>query len=63
MTISQFLFVLRRRIELDQTEALFLFVDKSLPPTTSLLGALYEEKKNNDGFLYLSYCNESTFGN
>jgi hypothetical protein len=28
-----------------------------------LLGALYEEKKNDDGFLYLSYCNESTFGN
>jgi GABA(A) receptor-associated protein len=63
MTLAQFLFVLRRRVNLDESEALFLFVDKSLPPTTSLLGQLYEEKKNDDGFLYLSYCNESTFGN
>ena len=49
MTVAQFLFVLRRRVKLSETDALFLFVDKSLPPTTTIFGALYNEK-NDDGF-------------
>jgi GABA(A) receptor-associated protein len=63
MTLAQFLYVLRRRIKLSETEAIFIFVGNILPPTSALLSNLYEENKNEDGFLYLTYCNENTFGN
>tara|TARA_B110000495_G_C23028129_1_gene611469 strand:+ start:1712 stop:2074 length:363 start_codon:yes stop_codon:yes gene_type:complete len=64
MTLAQFLYILRRRIKLVETEAIFIFVNNNiLPPTSSLLSNLYEEHKHEDGFLYLTYCNENTFGN
>ena len=63
MTIGQFLHVLRRRIELDEKEAIFIFVgDNILPPTSALVSELYEQYKDQDGFLYMSYCNENVFG-
>ena len=43
MTLAQFLYVLRRRIKLAETEAIFIFVNNILPPTSALLSNLYEE--------------------
>lgn len=63
MTLGQFIFVIRKRIKLKETEAIFLFINNSiLPPTSTTLKELYEEHKNDDGFLYISYCNENVFG-
>jgi GABA(A) receptor-associated protein len=63
MTLGQFMCVLRRRIKIADTESIFIFVNNNvLPPTTSLVSTLYEEYKNEDGFLYMSYCNENVFG-
>ena len=63
-TIGQFLTVIRKRVNLSPEESIFLFVDDSLlVPTSSSLGEVYKEHKNEDGFLYLTYCNENTFGN
>ncbi|KVI09408.1 Autophagy protein Atg8 ubiquitin-like protein [Cynara cardunculus var. scolymus] len=33
-----------------------------LPPTAALMSAIYEENKDEDGFLYMSYSGENTFG-
>lgn len=62
LTIGQFIYVLRKRIKLDPDKALFLFINNSLPPTASLMSTVYKEYKDTDGFLYVIYSGESTFG-
>jgi len=63
MTLGQFIYVLRRRIKLDEKEAIYIFVDKNvLPQTSASMVQLYDQYKNKDGFLYMSYCNENVFG-
>lgn len=62
MTVGQFLYTLRKRLALPAEKALFLFVGSTLPTTATLISQLYEEHADGDGFLYLSYSGESTFG-
>jgi GABA(A) receptor-associated protein len=62
LTIGQFIFVLRKRIELPPEKALFLFIKNVLPPTAALVSQVYEENANDDGFLYMVYSGENTFG-
>ena len=33
-----------------------------LPPTAALLSSVYEAHKDPDGFLYITYAGENTFG-
>ncbi|CAM8985512.1 unnamed protein product [Rhodiola kirilowii] len=33
-----------------------------LPPTGAIMSAIYEEKKDVDRFLYVTYSGENTFG-
>ncbi|CAO1941886.1 unnamed protein product, partial [Urochloa humidicola] len=62
LTVGQFIYVVRKRIMLSPEKAIFVFVNNTLPPTASLMSALYEENKDADGFLYMTYSGESTFG-
>jgi GABA(A) receptor-associated protein len=62
LTIGQFVYVVRKRIKLTPEQAIFIFVDNTLPPTSSLMSQLYKEHKNEDGFVYVLYSGESTFG-
>lgn len=64
MTVGQFMHVLRKRVDLPPEIAIFLFVGftNDLPSTQSLLSALDEKYRDEDGFLYLTYQGESTFG-
>lgn len=63
LTIGQFLFVIRKRIKLDSEMALYLFIDnKTIPNTSSAINNLYNTHKNDDGFLYITYSGENTFG-
>ena len=63
LTMGQFMFVIRKRIKLADTDSIFLFInEKILPLTSSLVSSVYEEHKDEDGFLYVSYCNENVFG-
>ncbi len=62
LTMGQFQYVIRKRIKLDQTKALFIFINNILPPTSSLVSQIYDEKKDEDGFLYVTYSSENTFG-
>uniref|UniRef100_A0A3Q7EG83 Autophagy-related protein n=1 Tax=Solanum lycopersicum TaxID=4081 RepID=A0A3Q7EG83_SOLLC len=43
-------------------KALFVFVNNTLPQTTSLIETVYESSKDKDGFLYMCYSSEKTFG-
>ena len=62
LTVGQFICVIRKRIKLAPEKALFVFIDDMLPPTASLMATIYEQKKSDDGFLYVKYASESTFG-
>lgn len=62
LTVGQFIYVLRKRIKLTPEKALFIFINNTLPATSDLLSTIYTEHKDPDGFLYVSYQGESTFG-
>ena len=62
MTMGQFVFVIRKRIKLDTSQALFVMVDNTLESSNQLLGNVYDEKASKDGFLYITYTSENTFG-
>lgn len=63
LTMGQFLYVIRKRIKISAEEAMFVYVNNSILPTTSaLVSTVYDEFKDDDGFLYLVYSGENTFG-
>ena len=63
ISIANFMFVIRKRIKLSPEKSIFLFVnDTNLVPTAALLSQVYEEHHDQDGFLYITYNGESTFG-
>ena len=63
MTLSQFIVIIRKRIKIESDKAIFVFIENILPPLTSTMAYLYEHMKNEDGFIYIYYNGESTFGN
>ena len=63
VTIAQFLHTLRRYVKMDHTQAMFVFVDGShIPQLSDTMGSIYAKHVDKDGFLYLSYTLEQTFG-
>ena len=62
LTAAQFIFVLRKRIRLTPRDALFLLVDNAVPKATTTMKELYDRHAEEDGFLYVTYTTESTFG-
>ncbi len=49
-------------MKLNPEQAIFLFVNDTLPPTAALMSQIYEKNKDEDGFLYVTYSGENTFG-
>lgn len=62
LTMGQFLYVIRNRIKLSPEKAIFLFVGGTIPASSMLVSDVYESKKDKDGFLYVEYSGENTFG-
>jgi GABA(A) receptor-associated protein len=62
LTCGQFVYVIRKRLKLPPEQAIQLFINGIIPSTAALLNTIYEEHKDEDGFLYISYCGENTFG-
>ena len=62
MNLGQFIYVIRKRIKLQSNEALFVLVGHSLMPSNKSLQDIYEDNKDKDGFLYITYSSENTFG-
>ena len=62
LTCGQFMYVIRKRLKLDAEQAIFLFVDGNVPATASLISSVYDEHKDADGFLYMTYGSEHVFG-
>jgi GABA(A) receptor-associated protein len=62
LTMMQLQQIIRKRVRFPPEKALFMFVNNKIFPITSLVGAIYDENKDADGFLYVTYCQENTFG-
>ena len=62
LTVSQFIYVIRKRVKINSGEALFLFINNNIPVSSHLMSNVYENNKDSDNFLYCLYQNESTFG-
>jgi len=62
VTVTELIRVLRRRLQLAPGQALFLFSSRGLPPGTQTLAELHEADRDEDGFLYMFYAAQETFG-
>ncbi|BBN10731.1 GABA(A) receptor-associated protein [Marchantia polymorpha subsp. ruderalis] len=62
LAVGQFVFVIRKRMKLTPEKAIFVFVKDVLPPTSAMMAQIYDEYKDQDGFLYMTYSGENTFG-
>jgi len=62
LTLLQLQQIIRKRIHFPSEKALYMFINNKLFPITSMIGPIYDEHKDSDGFLYITYCQESTFG-
>ena len=62
-TMGAFTYIIRKRLELEPHQAIFLFISNStIPSSSSLLSEIYETHKEEDNFLYIQYTGENTFG-
>ena len=61
-TVGQFVYVIRKRINIPSDKAIFIFVNNTLPPTAALMSTVYEQHRDEDGFMYFTYSGENTFG-
>ena len=62
LTIGQFVYVLRKRMKLPSENAIFVFINETLPATSASIGHLYQKYKDPDGFIYFAIRLENTFG-
>tara|TARA_B100000780_G_C20652714_1_gene260003 strand:+ start:92 stop:499 length:408 start_codon:yes stop_codon:yes gene_type:complete len=62
LSLGNFVYVIRKRIKMAPEEAIYLFVNERILPVSKILGEIYEKHKDKDGFLYIKYDSEETFG-
>ena len=56
------MYVIRKRIKITPEKALFIFCDGKVLQCNQTIETLYDHNKDKDGFLYLIYSGEATFG-
>ncbi|XP_059483690.1 microtubule-associated proteins 1A/1B light chain 3A-like [Neocloeon triangulifer] len=63
ITMSQFVTIIRNRMQLSPQQALYLLVNNhSMASLSRTLAEVYQEHKDEDGFLYITYASQETFG-
>jgi len=62
MTLAQFIYIIRKRIKLSSEQALFLFINNQLSTNHCTMNEIYQTHKDNDGFIYILYTSENSFG-
>ncbi|SPN79210.1 Ubiquitin-like protein [Brazilian cedratvirus IHUMI] len=60
--VSEFLFHVRKRTTLRENEALFLFVNNTIPLASQTMGSLYDKYKGVDLMLTMRVEKENSFG-
>ena len=62
ITMAHFVQVIRKRLKMNQEEALFVFVNKSIPCMSHTISQIHSEFKSESGLLLMEYTLENTFG-
>tara|TARA_B110000046_G_C13000680_1_gene402013 strand:+ start:278 stop:643 length:366 start_codon:yes stop_codon:yes gene_type:complete len=63
LSFSQLFYVVRKRIQMDPSKALFFFLENNtLVVASSVVEHVYTRYADDDGFLYVTYRAESAFG-
>ena len=62
ITVGQFIYIIRKRIKLQPEKSIFVFINNILPPPASNMCDIYNKYKCEDGFIYVTYAGENTFG-
>jgi GABA(A) receptor-associated protein len=62
ITVAQFVYIIRKRIRISSTQALFFYVNNSLVSGNTTMNELNRKYKNDDGFVYIKYTGENCFG-
>ena len=60
--LGQFIFIIRKRLTVKPEKAIFVYVNNKIESITTLMKELYEKHAEKDGFLYVTYASENTFG-
>ena len=64
ITMGQFMYIIRKRLKMSETVSLLLMskMTNAMFPQEILMGQVYENHKDPDGYLYMVYTGENTFG-
>ena len=62
MVISQLMCIIRKYLQLTSAESIYLFSNDTLLSPSESLYTTYGKYKDTDGFLYIYYTSENTFG-
>ena len=62
LTMAQFMYIIRKRIQLDETQALFFYINNNVITGHMSILEIYNKYKSSDGFLYITYSGENCFG-
>ena len=62
LSVGQLVMTVRERVDLPAESAIFLFVNEAVPNNDATMGELYRQCRDEDGFLYVKYSGENTFG-
>jgi len=62
MTLGQFVYVIKKRLKLTPEKAIFLFINGAILQFSARIESIYDIYKHDDGFLYITYSFENTFG-
>lgn len=55
VTIGQFVYIIKKKLDMRTDESLFFSIHDTLPEITATLHEIYEQYKDNDGYLYILY--------
>ncbi|CAF3059252.1 unnamed protein product [Rotaria socialis] len=63
LTMSQFVTIIRNRMQLNANQAFYLLVNnKSIASMSTSMTEIYRDDKDDDGFIYMTYASQEMFG-